>query len=750
MDAVAVGTKRAAEVAAASDPGRFDGPARRDAPVDSARAGAGGARFLAGDLCDYLGAYLTEAQVRQVYEAYLFGAEAHEGQHRASGEPYIYHPIAVAHILAEMRMDHRAIVAAILHDVIEDTAATQEQVAEHFGEDVAQLVDGVSKLTHIQEHSLREKQAANFLKMLLAMSKDIRVIIIKLADRLHNMRTLGHVPPDKRRRIARETLEIYAPIANRLGMNAMRLELENLGFEALYPWRSCILAHAVSRNRGHRKEILRQIETGIRSRLDQEGVAARILCREKHVYGIYRKMLQKDLPFKDVLDVYAVRLIVDHFDACYRVLGYLHNLYKPVPGKFKDYIAIPKANGYQSLHSILRGPGGVPMELQIRTKEMNRVAETGIAAHWAYKTGEDQGDAAHERARQWLGELLDMQKDAGDSVEFLEHVKVDLFPDEVYVFTPGGEILALPRGATPLDFAYAVHSDVGNTCIAARVDYRPAPLSTALYSGQTVEIVTMPGGDPSPAWLDFVVTGRARAAIRHRLKQREGDQAAAFGRRMIDRALAARNACIDDLDPEAVQQVAADAGLADFAALAAEVGRGNRAAVFVAKALLAATGGEDLDADTNPPTRISGGEGPVVQFARCCRPIPGDPVAGFFSVGKGLVIHHQACTNIGGKLHDQARWVEAQWAEDAADGMHAARIRMEVANRRGVLADIAAAMTAFDCNVETLQMDERDGKSASMHFVVTVHDRAHLARVMRRLRRNADVLKITRPGLRRA
>ena len=563
------------------------------------------------------------------------------------------------------------------------------------------------------------------------------------------MRTLGAIAAGKQYRIARETLDIYAPIANHLGMNAMRLELEDLGFEALHPWRFRILSEAVRRRRGNRKEILSKLETGIRQVLEEEDIEARILCREKHIHGIYHKMLQKELPFCEVFDVYAVRLIVDSFDTCYRLLGHMHNLYKPVPGKFKDYIAIPKANGYQSLHSVLFGPHGLPVEIQIRTEEMDQVAEAGIAAHWAYKTGEDKGDNAHERARRWVGELLEIQKDAGNSIEFLEHVKVDLFPDAVYVFTPVGEILALPRGATPVDFAYAVHSDVGNTCIAAKIDRRKAPLSTDLYSGQTVEIITAPDGVPSPAWLNFVVTGKARAAIRHRLKQLKGDEAAAFGRRMIDRALAEQKTCIDDLDPEAVDQVVANIGLPNLDVLTAEVGLGNRSPAIVAKALLTATGGEDLEEGADPTVIISGSEGLVVQFARCCRPIPGDPVAGFISVGKGLVIHHQACANVDGLLNDYARWIEVQWAEDAPSGAHVAQIRMEITNRRGVLASIAAAMAAADCNIENLQMDERDGKSLSLDIVITVHDRVHLARVMRRLRRNRDMLKITRPGLRR-
>ena len=494
-------------------------------------------RFLISDLCHMLDSYLEPDQVREVYRAYLFGAEAHEGQIRVSGEPYIYHPIAAARILAELRLDHKSIIAAILHDVIEDTPTLKEQIASDFGSDVAELVDGVSKLTQIEFESSAEAQAENFRKMILAMVRDIRVILVKLADRLHNMRTLSVMRPDKRRRIARETLDIYAPIANRLGINALRVELEELGFAALYPLRYQVLQKAVLAARGHRKEVLNKIETAIKRRMQQEALEGRILSREKHLYSLYKKIRDKTMSFKETYDVYAFRVVVDKVDTCYRALGIMHNLYKPVPGRFKDYIAIPKANGYQSLHTILFGPHGIPIEVQIRTEEMDRIAESGVAAHWVYKTNEQNLDQMHAGAREWLRELLEMQKHAGNSLEFLENVKLDLFPDAVYVFTPTGAIMKLPHGSTVVDFAYAVHTDIGNTCIAARVDRLEAPLRTTLRNGQTVEIITAAGARPSPAWLSFVVSAKARSNIRHHQKNLKRGEAIDLGRRMLDRAL---------------------------------------------------------------------------------------------------------------------------------------------------------------------------------------------------------------------
>ncbi|MGB5537585.1 MAG: RelA/SpoT family protein, partial [Thiogranum sp.] len=607
-------------------------------------------RFLISDLLDLLESYLETEQVREIYRAYLFGAEAHEGQTRVSGEPYIYHPIEVAHILAEMRMDAESIIAGILHDVIEDTGTLKETVTSEFSKDVAELVDGVSKLTQIKFESQAEAQAENFRKMILAMVRDIRVILVKLADRLHNMRTLGVMRSDKRRRIARETLEIYAPIANRLGMNQVRLELEELGFAALYPMRYRVLSDAVKKARGNRKEILNKIELAIQQRLDEEQLSCRLLSRQKHLYSLYKKIRDRVGSFTEVFDVYAFRVIVDSVDTCYRVLGKMHNLYKPVPGKFKDYIAIPKTNGYQSLHTVLFGPYGVPIEVQIRSEDMERVAEVGIAAHWLYKSSEKAGsNNAQTRAREWLRELLEMQRNAGNSLEFLESVKIDLFPDEVYVFTPAGDILELPRGATAVDFAYAVHTDVGNTCIAAKIDRRLAPLRTPLLNGQTVEVITATGAHPNPAWLNFVSTAKARSNVRHYLKNLQNDEATELGQRLLDKALHNINSALADIQDQPFDQVMAECGFKSRESLYADIGLGNRMAMLVARRLVPVEeGSEEKTRETghSKPLAIRDTEGMVVHFARCCRPIPGDAIVGFISSGRGLVIHTETCKNL--------------------------------------------------------------------------------------------------------
>ncbi|MBW3568114.1 MAG: RelA/SpoT family protein, partial [Proteobacteria bacterium] len=503
-------------------------------------------------------AYLPDDQVRDIQKAYDFGAIAHEGQKRLTGEPYITHPVAVAAILADMRMDRATIIAAILHDVLEDTPTAKTRVAEEFGEEVAQLVDGVSKLTQIKFRSKAEAQAENFRKMLLAMVQDIRVILVKLSDRLHNMRTLGVMPPAKRRRIARETLDIYVPIASRLGMNDFRLELEDLGFRNMYPQRYRVLARRMKKARGNQKEIVKTISSAFEGALGQENIYAEVRGREKHLYSVYKKMKEKSLSFDEVLDVYGFRIVVDKVDTCYRALGVVHNVYKPVPGRFKDYIAIPKTNGYQSLHTVLFGPNGVPIEVQIRTVDMDRIAEAGIAAHWLYKTGSQSSTSPEVRAREWLRSVMEMQKGSGNSLEFLENVKVDLFPDEVYVFTPQGDIRRLPRGATAVDFAYAVHTDVGNTCVAAKIDRRLAPLRTPLLNGQTVEVITAPNAKPNPAWLNFVVTAKARANIRHYLKNLKEEEAVELGRRLLDRALEAHKLRVKSVTEEQISAVLAD------------------------------------------------------------------------------------------------------------------------------------------------------------------------------------------------
>ena len=709
---------------------------------DYVEADRGGGRFLISDLCSYLESYLTNDQVREVYRAYLFGAEAHDGQNRLSGEPYIYHPVAVARILAGMRMDHQCLMAAILHDVIEDTETAKEQLAREFGPEIAELVDGVSKLTQIKFRSRAEAQAENFRKMMLAMTKDIRVIMIKLADRLHNMRTLGVMSPAKARRIARETLDIYAPIANRLGINSIRHELQELGMAAYWPWRYTILRAALRKRRGNRKEVVGNIEDVLRSRLQQEGFDGEVYGREKHVYSIYRKMLEKKLSLNEVADVYAFRLIVDSVDTCYRVLGVVHNLYRPVPGRFKDYIAIPKANGYQSLHTVLFGPHGLPIEIQIRTREMHRVAEEGIAAHWHYK---DTGGGAltPDAAAEWLRNLLEVQKDSGNSMEFLEHVKVDLFPDEVYVFTPRGQIFVLPKGATVIDFAYAVHSDVGNQCVAARIDRRLAPLRSQLRNGQTVEIITKPNSRPNPAWLDFVVTGKARATIRSFLKRLEQKEAVELGRRLLERELEALGRGIASIGDEERTKLLAEIGMPGFDELLEQIGLGNRMAKLVARMLLQPDDHPKPDGGSAGSLTIKGTEGMVVSFAKCCGPIPGDPVIAIFSPGRGLVVHHQDCPNLGDFRRQGQSWLDVQWS-DEVKGEFSTALRLDAGNQRGMLATIASLIAEEGANIEDVRSEERDGLSTSLRFVISVRDRKHLAGIIRRLKHVPFVLRVNR------
>lgn len=720
---------------------------------------------MISDLCTLLASYLEPSQVEGVRRACDFAAAAHAGQQRASGEPYVQHPIAVARILAEMRMDHESIMAAILHDVIEDTPTAKEHIATQFGAEVAELVDGVSKLTQIRFSSKAEAQAENFRKMMLAMVRDIRVILVKLADRVHNMRTVGALPPAKRRRIARETLEIYVPIANRLGMNAIRLELEDLGFAGLYPHRHRVLAEAVKKARGNRKEIVAKIQGMMEQRLSEEGPPARVVGREKHIYSIYRKMRQKALPFSEVFDVYAFRIVVDKVDTCYRVLGAVHNLYKPVPGKFKDYIAIPKANGYQSLHTVLFGPYGVPIEVQIRTEEMDTVAEAGIAAHWLYKTGDSSGASAQVRAREWLRGLLEMQKNAGNSLEFLENVKIDLFPDEVYVFTPKGEIMKLPRGATAVDFAYSVHTDVGNTCVAAKIDRRLAPLRSQLGNGQTVEIITAPGARPNPAWLNFVVSGKARANIRHYLKNLKREEAIQLGRRLLDRSLAASSLSFEQLAPERLAATIKELKFAGADDLLESIGLGNRVAALVARHLVADLEAAPSDSksgvfqkaitryvpawlrggerDSPRPLAIKGTEGMVVAYAKCCRPIPGDPIVGFVTAGRGIVIHTAHCKNLAEFRNRPEKWIDVAW-ESEVQGDFPVEIRLEVANQRGALATVAAGIAEMEANIDNVSMEERDGRYSALTLLIEVHDRGHLARVIRRVRSIDIVARITR------
>jgi len=705
-------------------------------------------RYLVSDLCVYLESYLPLEQIREVYRAYLCGAEAHKDQRRKSGEPYIYHPLAVARILAEMRMDYKCLMAAVLHDVIEDTPLAKEQLAATFDDEIADLVDGVSKLTQIDFKSRAEAQAASFQKMMLAMTKDIRVILIKLADRLHNMRTLGVMPPAKCRRVSRETLDIYAPIANRLGINSIRIELEELGFLHFWPWRYGILKRAVDRASGAREELVANVEMAIRRRLQQEGIDAEAKGRKKHLFSIYSKMRDKSRAFNDVIDVFAFRVVVDRVDTCYRVLGQVHNLYKPVPGRFKDYIAIPKANGYQSLHTVLFGPQGVPIEVQIRTLDMQRNAESGIAAHWMYKTDSISLGNHQSLASDWLQNLLEMQKSSRDSVEFLEHVKVDLFPDEVYVFTPRGEILVLSKGATVVDFAYAIHSDVGNTCVAARIDRHLAPLGTVLYSGQTVEIINAPAAKPNPAWLNFVVTSKARANIRSYLKNLQHKEAEALGRRLLAAELTKFDTTLEELDGKRVSAYLHTTGLIDYNALLSEIGLGNRMPAMVARHLISVMSDDELEQEISrrgASTRlaIKGTEGMVVTYARCCKPIPGDAVIALFNPGKGIVVHRHGCRNLGDLQRHPDRWIEVEWAEEPS-GEFSSDIRVEIGNRRGALAIVAAAIAALGSNIENVQSREKDGITSTLDFQVNVHGRQHLAQIMRRLRQIPLVMRITR------
>ncbi|MDF2446769.1 MAG: (p)ppGpp synthetase SpoT/RelA [Moraxellaceae bacterium] len=699
-------------------------------------------------LCTRLESYLSPEHIADIRRAYFFSEKAHEGQFRRNGAPYITHPLAVANILCDMHMDHQSIMAAMLHDVIEDTGVSKAELAQLFGEDVAELVDGVTKLTQVHFNSKAEAQAENFRKMILAMTQDTRVILVKLADRLHNMRTLDVLSPEKRRRVATETLEIYAPIANRLGMNDFRVEFEELGFEAIYPMRAPLIRKAVKAARGNRKEMLATIRESLENRLAEEGLQARVMGREKHLYSIYQKMREKRKSFDEIMDLYGFRIITENVDACYRALGIVHNLYKPIPGKFKDYIAIPKANGYQSLHTTLKGQRGVPIEIQIRTEAMEAMANNGIAAHWLYKTDNDGfTNTSQTRAREWMKSLLEIQKSAGNSMEFIESVKIDLFPDEVYVFTPKGRILTLPVGATAVDFAYAVHTDVGNTCVAARVDNRLAPLSLALHTGQTVEIITAPGTRPNPSWLNFVITSKARSSIRHFLKDQQHSEALDLGRRLLEKTLSLQHYSLAKVPPETLHTVLTELGLPSLDALLEEIGLGNRVPQIVAARLLP-EGSAGPSAEPKPGTTrgiaIRGTEGLVITYARCCRPLPGDAIVGHLSAGRGIVIHRDTCNNILAELRDNPdKCMTLRWAEKV-DREFQTELRIELVNQRGMLAEIARQATDLDANIEGINLQEKGAQHGVMHINLLVHDRIHLARIIKRMRIIPGVEKIIR------
>jgi RelA/SpoT family (p)ppGpp synthetase len=698
-----------------------------------------------GALDTTLKSYLDPEQSNSVKRAYYFAEQAHFGQTRRSGDPYVTHPLAVAGILADMHMDHQSLMAAMLHDVIEDTGIPKSAIGEQFGGTVADLVDGVSKLTQMEFESLEEKQAENFQKMALAMAQDIRVILVKLADRLHNMRTLGVLQTGKARRIARETLEIYSPIAMRLGMNNVRMEFEDLGFGALYPMRARRIDAALRNARGHRKELVDKISTQIETTLEQEGHEAEVRGREKHLYSIYKKMKSKRKSFSEIMDIYAFRIIVDSVDTCYRVLGCIHSLYKPVPGEFKDYIAIPKANGYQSLHTVLMGMHGVPIEIQIRTREMEDMANNGIAAHWLYKSNDQSTNGSHARAREWVQGLLEMQQRAGNSLEFIESVKIDLFPDEIYVFTPKGRIMELPRGATAVDFAYAVHTDVGNSCVACRINRRLAPLSEPLQSGETVEILTAAGARPNPSWFNYTVTAKARTNIRHYLKHQTRDDSVALGRRLLDKALASFDSSILGVPPEHLQEYLLKHSYEDIDDLFEEIARGNRLPGITAQQLLGELGGNQLESADGggQPVAIRGTEGFMLSYAKCCHPIPGDPIEGYLSSEKGVVVHRERCKNLAEMRDNAERLVALRWDEEV-EGEYGVEVRIEVENRRGMIAVIATRINSMGVNIEKVSTEDKDYQFTFVDLEMLVENRVHLARIMRRLRAINSVRKVTR------
>src|SRR6476660_1742096 len=695
--------------------------------------------------------YLKPDDVSRIESAYHFSEAAHNGQFRASGDPYISHPLAVANILAQLHLDSQALSAALLHDVMEDTAVTKAEITKKFGKPVAELVDGVSKLDRIEFETHEEAQAENFRKMLLAMARDVRVILIKLADRLHNMRTLDAVPTAKRKRVARETLEIYAPIANRLGLNSIYQELEDLSFSYLFPMRSRALAKALKSARGNRREVVGKVEATINKRLKQDGIEAIVHGREKHLFSIYRKMREKHLSFSKVHDVFGFRIIVNDVPSCYLVLGALHSLYQPIPGKFKDYIAIPKANGYQSLHTTLFGPFGTPLEAQLRTHDMHRVAEAGVAAHWLYKSGGqlDLAEAQRETHR-WLQSLLEIQSESRDSKEFLEHVKGDLFPDEIYLFTPKGKIMALPRGATAVDFAYGVHTDIGHHCVAARINYELLPLRSELKNGDHVEILTSPTARPNPSWLSFFATGKARSRIRHFLKGLQQKESAALGERLLDQALATLRVAPESITWERWEALQKEFGTKSQLDILADIGLGKRLSFVVAQALTRPAGkGDDhaaqaTAAGTKPAAlSLRGVEGVAIQYAKCCRPVPGDAIIGQFRKGQGLIVHLRDCATLRKQRFDGGELVDVEWAPDV-QGVFDCGVRVLVADRRGLLAELATAIGNADANIDTVSMERPDGGDVAMFFGVQVRDRRHLAHTMRALRRVTDVRRVQR------
>jgi GTP pyrophosphokinase len=702
-------------------------------------------------LAKELSTYLDTNRINQVRRAYYYAEQAHEGQMRKSGDRYITHPLAVAHILAGLRLDHQSLMAAMLHDVIEDTGIPKDALVEQFGDDVAELVDGVSKLTQIEFRSRAEAQAENFQKMTLAMARDIRVILVKLADRLHNMRTLGPMPYKKRQRIATETLDIYAPIANRLGMHAVFTELEDLGFSFLFPMRSKYISKAVDNLRGSHREIIEEIRSKLLEKMEERGLPGRILGREKHLNSIYNKMKFQQKSFHEIMDVYAFRIITDTEDDCYRLLGAVHSLYKPLPGRFKDYIAMPKANGYQSLHTTLFGMH-VNIEIQIRTEEMEHIANNGIAAHWMYKSDPSSITSANQaRVDRWVKGLMEMRERADDSLEFIEHVKVDLFPDEIYVFTPKGKIMELPSGATPIDFAYAIHTDIGNATVACRINRNLGSLSQSLQSGQTVEAITAPGARPNPAWLNFVVTGKARSSIRHVLKSQKRTESIELGKTLLKRSLKGFGMDLSEITDAQIETVVSHNQIGSFDDLLSEIGLGNRMAYLVARQLAskvdnddeASGAADDMQEEDRSPITILGTEGLLIRFASCCKPIPGDPVVGVMNSGNGMVIHSDTCPRLPDKESGQPRLTHLKWAKDIVDEF-SVELRVELERQRGVIAEVANAVSMADGNIERINVEDQNARFSVVGLVVQVHGRHHLARVMRRVRNIRAVTHISR------
>ncbi len=693
--------------------------------------------------------YLKAEDVGRIEAAYHFAAEAHAGQFRISGEPYISHPVAVTALVADWHLDSQALIAALLHDVMEDTHISKAEIAERFGKVSAELVDGLSKLDKIEFRSHQEAQAENFRKMLLAMASDLRVILIKLADRLHNMRTLDHVRADKRRRIANETLEIYAPIANRLGLNDLYRELQELSFQNKFPLRYKVLAKAIRAARGNRREVVGKILASIEERLPQWGISAEVQGREKHLYGIYRKMVEKHLSFSQVLDIYGFRVIVRDVPSCYLALGALHSMYKPVPGKFKDYLAIPKANGYQSLHTTLIGPFGTPVEVQIRTREMHHIAESGVASHWLYKEDEKTLTELQQKTHSWLQSLLELQSASGEATEFLEHVKIDLFPGEVYVFSPKGKIFSLLKGSTPVDFAYAVHTDVGNRCVACRINGDLMPLRSELRNGDQVEIITAAHANPNPAWLSYARTGKARAQIRHFMKNAQQDESVALGERLLNQALRPHGLTLGQISAFAWDRFLRDRGVRTRKEVFADLGLGKRLPAIVARRLAQAQDMESGRPDVVKPKpagaiTIRGSEGIAVQLARCCHPIPGDPIIGTLRKGQGLEVHLHDCPVVAKLRGDRGRWVDVEWEPVHDDRLFDVGIRVLTRNARGVLARVASAIAEEECNIQSVSMDSEQGAYTALNFTVQVRDRMHLARVMRGVRRVQEVVRIGR------